>query len=69
MREDAVDLADPAVRAAWLAGVRTHVEDLAAAALDATEPPGRRELGRAAARRLVDDATSALREALGAVGA
>lgn len=63
------DLADLETRTQWLAGVRSHVEDLVAAALDASAPPARRDLGRRQHRRIIVGAASALRDALDAVGA
>lgn len=66
---DHLDLADPAVRRDWLAGVRSHFADLAAAALDATEPPGKRDLGRREAKRIVVAASAAVCAALDAAGA
>lgn len=64
-----VDLTDPAVRTAWLGGVRSHVEDLIGAAMDQTEPIAGRDVGRREARRIIGDAASALRHALDAAGA
>jgi hypothetical protein len=63
-----VDLADPIARASWLAGLREHTEDLAAAALDATAPPAERRLGRLEAREHIEDAARAIRDAFAAAG-
>jgi hypothetical protein len=63
-----VDLADPAARAAWLEGMHEHVADLAAAALDATEAPARRDLGRREARRIIVESEEAIASAFAAVG-
>lgn len=65
----AVDLADPAARATWLAGLRSHLEDLIGVALDATAAPAKRDFGRRSGRRLIREAASALRHALDAAGA
>jgi len=45
------------------------VEDLSSAADDATAPPDARELGRRGARRIIGEASSALRDLLDAAGA
>lgn len=44
----------------WLAGLEASARDLMAVALDATEPPGRRELGRALASSIASESTNAL---------
>lgn len=64
-----VDLADPVVRARWLAAARSQAEDLISAGSDATAPPDARDLGRRAARRIIGDAGGALRQLLDAAGA
>jgi len=64
----AVDLADSAARAAWLAGLYDHVTDLAAAAFDATAPPAERDLGRREARRIIQESEKAISAAFAAVG-
>jgi len=64
-----VDLADPTARAEWLAAARSQADDLIAAADDATAPPGARELGRRGARRIIGEASGALRDLLDAAGA
>lgn len=63
------NLADPTVRAQWLAVARSQVEDLIFAAEDATAAPGVRELGRRSARRLIGDASDSLRHLLDSAGA
>lgn len=65
----AVDLADPGMRAAWLAGIRSHVEDIISAAMDATAPPSERDFGRREARRIISEAAGALRHSLDVAGA
>jgi hypothetical protein len=49
---------------AWLADLRAQVDDAVAAGEDATRPPGRRELGRRAARRAILQAGRALEQIL-----
>ena len=57
----ALDLTNPVAVRAWLADLRTQVDDLHAAAEDATRPLARRALGRPTAR-------TAIQEAHGAIG-
>lgn len=64
-----VDLADPAARAIWLVGLRSHLEDLIGAALDATAAPAKRDFGRRLGRRIIREAADASRRALDAAGA
>jgi len=68
MPDSRVDLADPAVRAEWLAGLHSHAADMAGAALDATEPAGRRDLGRREARRIIRESERAITASFDAVG-
>ena len=56
-----LDLSDPAAVRAWLAHLREQIEDAVAAGEDATRPPGKRELGRRSARRMIVQARRALR--------
>jgi hypothetical protein len=56
----ALDWGDPSAVKAWLEDVRAQTKDIAAAGLDATAPPARRELGRRAARRAIYEAGSKL---------
>ena len=63
-----VDLTDPSVRDQWLIGVCAHAADLVCAALDATDPPAKRKLGRRGAREMVTEAADSLRVAFAAVG-
>ncbi len=51
-----LDWHDPHAVAAWLADMRDQTADIIAAGLDATAPPGGRELGRRAARRQIIEA-------------
>jgi len=51
-----LDLTDKAAVRAWLAELRTQIEDAVAAGEDATRPPGRRALGRPTARRAILEA-------------
>jgi hypothetical protein len=46
--------------APWLAALRAHVADVIAAGLDATAPPGKRDLGRRMARRHIVEAKHAI---------
>jgi hypothetical protein len=55
-----LDWGDPAAVAAWLRDVHTQARDAVAAGDDATRPPGRRELGRRAARRIIREASRKL---------
>jgi hypothetical protein len=45
-----LDWTNPAAVAAWATSLRATVDDALAAGLDATDAPGRRMLGRRAAR-------------------
>ncbi|MFT3773455.1 MAG: hypothetical protein QM820_49395 [Minicystis sp.] len=47
---------------AWARDVHTQARDAAAAGEDATRAPGRRELGRRAARRIIGEASRKLGE-------
>lgn len=62
-------LTDPTTRAAWLADVRAQTADIIAAGLDATAPPGERDLGRREARRIIREAGGALASRLAEAGA
>ncbi len=54
--------APPEPRApSWLADLRVQVDDITAAALDATSPPGKRTLGRSEARRQILEAAGKCR--------
>lgn len=54
--EPRLDRTDPRAVASWLADLRVQVDDIVAAALDATAPPARRMLGRGEARRQIEAA-------------
>jgi len=60
MKRPALNLSDPAAVRAWLDDLSGRVDDLADAAEDQTAPIGRRMLGRAKARELMQDARSTL---------
>jgi hypothetical protein len=47
---------------AWLGDLATQIEDVVAAAEDATRPPGRRLLGRAMARSTILETRRVLRQ-------
>jgi hypothetical protein len=55
-----LDLSDPTAVRTWLSALTTQIEDIAAAAEDATRPPDRRRLGRALARSMIIEARGAL---------
>lgn len=61
-----LDLTDPAATRAWLADLRTQIDDAVAAGEDATRPPGRRLLGRPMARSAIVEARHALDQLLAA---
>jgi hypothetical protein len=63
-----VDLADPAARAQWLDALQVQIDDAIAAALDATDRPSRRVLGRYEARRQIKAAARAIGTLLAAAG-
>jgi hypothetical protein len=54
--DDAAPHRATSLSAAALADLRAQLDDIVAAALDATEPPGRRTLGRREARRQIVEA-------------
>jgi hypothetical protein len=56
---DPVNFADPAAVRAWIAEMRTQIEDAASAGEDATRPLGKRRLGRMMARRMAVEAHDA----------
>ena len=55
-----VDFSDPTAVRSWLTALTIQIEDIAAAAEDATRPPDRRRLGRALARSMIIEARVAL---------
>jgi hypothetical protein len=55
-----LNFSDPVEVRSWLTALTTQIEDIAAAAEDATRPSDRRRLGRAAARGLIIEARAAL---------
>jgi hypothetical protein len=57
-------LADPAMVRVWLGELRVQVADALAAGEDATRCPGRRRLGRRAARRTLQEASRAVDQLL-----
>ena len=60
----ALDWGDPVAVNTWALDVYTQARDATGAGEDATRPPGQRELGRAAARRIIDGARRKLDDAL-----
>ena len=60
-----LDWADPTAVEAWARDLCVHVQDAVGAGEDATRPPGGRELGRRAARRLILEAEKNLTAAFG----
>ncbi|APR87296.1 hypothetical protein A7982_12645 [Minicystis rosea] len=59
-----LDFTDRASVRAWLADLRTQIDDTVGAAEDATRPPSRRALGRATARSAVFQARHAIEQIL-----
>ncbi len=59
-----LDWSDPDAVRAWARDILTQARDAIGAGEDATRPPGRRELGRRAARRIIAEAD----RAIGALG-
>jgi len=57
-------LTDPVVMRAWLEDLRTQVADALAAGEDATRMQSRRHLGRAAARRMLREASRSIQQLL-----
>jgi hypothetical protein len=63
-----VDLSDPEMVRRWAADLREQVDDVVAAGLDATAPPGKRRLGRALAREQIVGAAASIERLFAAVG-
>ena len=63
-----VDLSDPAMVKRWAVDLREQIEDVIAAGLDATAPPGQRRLGRLLAREKVREAAGSIERLFAAVG-
>ena len=63
-----LDRGDPAAVGSWLRDVHTQARDVAEAGKDATRPPGQRELGRRAARRIITQASRKLTDLLRLTG-
>ena len=63
-----LDWGDPAAVGAWLRDVHTQARDAIDAGKDATRSPGRRELGRRAARRIIDEASRKLSDLFRSTG-
>jgi hypothetical protein len=61
-----LDLSDPAQVRRWLGELLVQLDDALGAGDDATRPPGRRMLGRAAARGKIMQSRRALRELIDA---
>ena len=64
MRPSALDWNDRDACLEWITGLEASARDLMAVALDATEPPGRRELGRRLAAELASESANALDAAI-----
>jgi hypothetical protein len=58
--KEALDFTSPAQVLTWLGVLRSKVADIAAAGRDAAQPPRRRVLSRAEARRQIDEAEEAI---------
>ena len=63
-----VDLGDANARHSWLTLVSAQLQDLIAAALDATAPPSDRMLGRRSAHEIIGAASKVVQDMLVAVG-
>lgn len=63
---DPLDFSDREAVRAWLTELRMQIDEVVAAGEDATRPPGERALGRAAARRAILEARTALGQILSA---
>jgi hypothetical protein len=61
---DPVDFSEPDQVRLWLKALRVQVEDAVSAGDDATRPPGKRGLGRLAARRIALESRHALLQLL-----
>jgi hypothetical protein len=60
----ALDFGDLEALDRWLLDMTIHIRDATGAGEDATRPPGERDLGRRAARRIIVDADLALYQLL-----
>ena len=60
MTPDRLDFDDRDAVAEWLTALEATANDLMSIAHDQTDPPGRRELGRALAGRMAAEASSAI---------
>ena len=63
-----LDWGDPAAVGSWLRDVHTQARDAIDAGKDATRSPGRRELGRRAARRIIHEASRKLSDLFRSTG-
>ena len=63
-----VDLSNPEVAKHWAALLREQLDDAIGAGLDATDPPGRRLLGRYSARLLIVEAAECIESLFAAAG-
>ncbi|MFT3775343.1 MAG: hypothetical protein QM820_59095 [Minicystis sp.] len=59
-----LDLSNRDAARAWLAELRTQIDDAVSAGEDATRPPGRRALGRPTARRALLEARHSIEQML-----
>jgi hypothetical protein len=55
-----IDLSDPEAAKRWAGVLREQIDDAIGAGLDATDPPGRRLLGRYSARVIVVEAAECI---------
>jgi hypothetical protein len=60
MKPNALAFNDREAVRAWLGALEATADELIAVAQDQTDPPGRRELGRALASRMVAEASIAM---------
>ena len=63
-----IDLSNPEAAKRWAAVLREQIDDAVTAGLDATEPPGRRLLGRFSARENIVIAAECIESLFAAAG-
>src|SRR5690349_15313885 len=63
-----IDLSDPDAVKRWAGVLREQIDDAIEAGLDATDPPGRRSLGRYAARVIIVEAAESIESLFAAAG-
>ena len=63
-----IDLSDPEAAKRWAGALREQIDDAIGAGLDTTDPPGRRLLGRYAARVMIVEAAESIESLFAAAG-